>query len=137
MTWHELTEADVTAALNAKELETYRGSLSSGQADPLLPILETVTNEVRGYVARVAVLDGFGVPVSLVSAAVDIAVWRLAKRLQSESVAQREPAADKAYERLQAVAAGEIAVDTDVSTAGGSTVSHSGAWGSETKLSLR
>lgn len=137
MTWHVLTEDDVLAALNAAELETYRGQLADGQTDPLEPILSATTSEVRGYVAAATQLTGEGVPESLVNAAVDIAIYRLAKRCQMESEPQRKQAADDAYGRLDAVAAGDIAVDTDVIEEGETPVTQAGNWGSETKIGLR
>lgn len=136
MTWIIIAESDVLAALNAAELETYRGQTAPGQDDPLPRILIAVTSEVRAYAARQVNPTADGVPASLVNSAVDIAIYRLAKRCQMTSEQQRKAAADDAYERLAAVAKGDIAVDTDVSEEGGATVG-SGDWGSATRIEAR
>ena len=136
MTLRIITEADVQAALSAAELEAYRGQTAAGQPDPLPAILEAVTDEVRGYAARQANLTGDGVPISLLNSAMDIAIYRLAKRCQMSSEQQRKAAADDAYERLASVAKGEIAVDSDISQPGEATVG-AGAWGSATPIMAR
>lgn len=124
MTWVTLTESDVKVALNAAELETYRNQVANGDSDPLSTIIADVTAEVRGYVATRYPLEADGLPHSLKNAALDLAVYRLAKRCQSTTQEQRKPAADDAMSLLRDVAAGEVAIASG--TEGGSG---GAAWG--------
>jgi len=124
MTWVTLTESDVKVALNAAELETYRNQVANGDSDPLGTIIADVTAEVRGYVATRYPLEADGLPHSLKNAALDLAVYRLAKRCQSATEAQRKPAADDAMSLLRDVAAGDVAIASG--TEGGSG---GAAWG--------
>lgn len=124
MTWVTLTESDVKVALNAAELETYRNQVANGDSDPLSTIIADVTAEVRGYVATRYPLEAEGLPHSVKNAALDLAVYRLAKRCQSTTQEQRKPAADDAMSLLRDVAAGEVAIASG--TEGGSG---GAAWG--------
>lgn len=135
MTWVVPAESHVLAALNAAETDNYRGHLATGQPDPLPAILAAVTDEVRGYVARQARLSAPGVPAALLNATVDLVIWRLAKRIQTQTVAQRKDAADAAYARLEAVARGDIALETD--TLPDPPPAPPPAWGSAPRIGLR
>lgn len=112
MAWTAITEADVLANLNDAEVQTFREKIRDDQADPLATILADVTSEVRGYCLRqIAKLPASGVPPSLKNAALDIAVYRLCKRVQTGSEQQRKPAADDAVKKLEKVAERKILVE--------------------------
>lgn len=51
MSWRAITEDDIRSALTGPEDEAYRSQLlSSGQTDPLTPIIEQVTLQVRNAI---------------------------------------------------------------------------------------
>ena len=122
MSWSIITEADVKAALNNGELEKYRSIIDDNQPDPLQPIIDMVTEEVRGYVRTRYVIADVGVPVALKRAALDIVLYELAKRVIPDASGNRKGAADDAVTLLQRVADGKHgiplpAVATDERTA--------------------
>jgi phage gp36-like protein len=85
MSWIILAEADILTAANAPSLAAARTLvLKSGQADPLAEILAQVTAEVRGRVAacsRNTLGEEGTIPDECKSAAIDLCVYRLCKRL--------------------------------------------------------
>ena len=131
MSWVTLSTTDVRDNLNDAEFEEYRRHVGPDQADPMTSILADVTAEVRGYVSTEHEISGkVGVPQSLKNAAIDIAIYRLAKRCHMGSEQQRKPAADAAVELLQRVAEGDHGID-DVTV----EPTNSGAsWGSGDKI---
>lgn len=111
--WITLTEDHVETSLNALEVAAYRQKKTTCEEDPLAGVLADVTSEVRGACLSAGmILPASGIPPSLKTAALDIIVWRLAKRLQLANEAQRWPAAEKAYKRLDMVADGKRAVES-------------------------
>jgi len=118
MSWTVLTADHVLGELNNAEVEKYRGLVTDTQTDPLPGILSNTTNYVRGFVGKQVPLDAAGLPPEVVNPAVDIAIYRLCKRVQTDSAAQRKPAADDAEEFLKGVAKG----DTVVSPSDGTVV---------------
>jgi len=129
MPWVTLTETDVKIALNNAELQAYRTKLAADQDDPLPSLIMDVVAEVRGYVAARHPIEADGIPHSLKNAALDLIIYRLAKRCQSTAEDQFKPAADDAIALLQRVADGKHGLDLTSDT------SQSGAWGSETHIS--
>lgn len=131
-TWVTITAGDVEAALNAGELDEYRQHAAQID-DPLTGILADVTSLVRGYVStRVRIpSDAVGIPSELRAAAVDIAIYRLAKRvhLTTERDPQRKTAADAAVRLLESVGRGEFG---DFSGAEGAK--KPGGWGSQPRI---
>ena len=119
MAWTILTAAHVLDDLNNAEVEKYRELVADSQTDPLPGILERTTDYVRGFVGKQVPLDAAGLPPEVVNAAVDIAIYRLCKRVQTDSAGQRKGAADDAEKFLQGVAKGA----TVVSPSTGTTVS--------------
>ena len=93
MSWTVLTADHVLGELNNAEVEKYRGLVTDTQTDPLPGILSNTTNYVRGFVGKQVPLDAAGLPPEVVNPAVDIAIYRLCKRVQTDSAAQRKPAA--------------------------------------------
>jgi phage gp36-like protein len=110
MAWTVLTTNHVLGELNNAEVEKYTALVADTQTDPLSGILTRTTDYVRGFVAKQVPLDAAGLPPEVVNAAVDIAIYRLCKRVQTLSSEQRKPAADDAEEFLKGVAKGESAV---------------------------
>ena len=100
MSWSAITESDVKAALNNAELEKYRSIIEDGQADPLQPIIDMVTEEVRGYVRTRYIVAAAGVPVALKRSALDIIIYELAKRVITDTASNRKGAADDAVTLL-------------------------------------
>lgn len=119
MAWTVLTADHVLGELNNAEVEKYREIIADDQADPLPGILARTTDYVRGFVGKQVPLDAAGLPAEVVNAAVDIAIYRLCKRVQTASADQRKPAADDAEDFLKGVAKGE----TVVTPSDGTTVS--------------
>jgi phage gp36-like protein len=110
MAWTALTAAQVLNDLNNAEVEKYREIIADGQSDPLPDILARTTDYVRGFVGKQVPLDAAGLPPEVLNPAVDIAIYRLCKRVQTSSAEQRKPAADDAEEFLKGVAKGDTAV---------------------------
>lgn len=109
--WVMLTDADVLSALNVMELTSYRQSRDSDEKDPLGMVLDQVVSEVRGACLDVPLLPQEGIPKSLMTVALDIVVYRLAKRLHLNTEAQRWPAAERAMKRLDLVRAGDLRIE--------------------------
>jgi phage gp36-like protein len=131
MSWISLTATDVRDNLNDAEYEEYRRHVGPDQADPMASILADVTAEVRGYVSTEHEISGTtGIPQSLKNAAIDIAIYRLAKRCHMGTEQQRKPAADAAVTLLQRVAEGDHGVDDTTIK----PVSSGAAWGSREKI---
>lgn len=110
--WVTLTETHVLSALNRIELTAYRESKSTDEPDPLADILADVTSDVRSACfGALAELPATGIPPSLKRTALAIVVWELAKRLHTSTDAQRWPAAEKAFKRLEQVASGDRGIE--------------------------
>lgn len=118
MSWSLITEAEVLDELNDSEVETYRSKIRDGQADPLAGIITKATDYVRSYVGKQVPLTAAGVPPEVKAAAIDIIIYRLAKRVITDSTSQRKPANDDAVKFLQGVAKGDTVVSQPDSTAG-------------------
>jgi phage gp36-like protein len=115
MAWITLTEADVQASCGIDMIDAWREHLASGQVDPLPSIMADVVDEVRGAVVTQYPLAATGIPRSLKNAAVDISIYRLAKRVlvSAEGLAVYRTAADDAQRKLTAVAEGKLGVESD------------------------
>jgi phage gp36-like protein len=121
MAWSLITEAAVLDELNDAELETYRSKIRDSQVDPLAGIIGRATDYVRGFVGKQVPLTAAGLPPEVQDAAIDIIIYRLAKRVVTGSEAQRKGANDDAVKFLQGVAKGETVVSAPDSTAGAPT----------------
>jgi hypothetical protein len=102
MAWREIYEQDLVTQISGAELDAIRQAvLAEGQADPVLPTIQQVTGEVRGYVAGCAAntLGAEGtVPEELIGHAVAIVVMRIMGRpaaaiIDSKSGARADAAA--------------------------------------------
>lgn len=133
MAWIILTTAAIEGSLNDGELEEYRNHASQIE-DPLPEIITDVTNLVRGYVSVRYPLIEAGIPEELRAPAIDVVIYRLAKRIHkgTEGDAQRKAAADDATKIFEAAAKGEFG---DFS--GPATSTTSGAWGSSARIAAR
>ena len=117
MSWIELTEADLLTALSGPELEKLRAAaLKSGQSDPVQPVLDQITSEVRGRVAacdRNQLGDGNTIPSELKDAALALVVMRIMTRAAGTVIdpqGARKAAAERADKTLEAVAACRFAI---------------------------
>lgn len=112
MSWTVLAESHLLESINDAELQKYRTAYTQvGQPDPVAGTLSNVSNLVRGYVNQVNDLEATGIPPSLVAAAVDICIYRLAKRVSDKLGEQKKAAYDEAMELLDMVAQGKFAVE--------------------------
>jgi hypothetical protein len=116
MAWSAITEANVLTRISGDELAAYRAAaLGSGQADPVAPAIEQVTNLVRGRIGacRANTLGPAGtVPETLLGTALDLVVIEIIKRLPGVSIdAPRETAKNDALRLLEDVAACRFVVE--------------------------
>jgi hypothetical protein len=85
MTWRAPTESDLLDRISAEELQSLRmASLAQGQGDPIATTLQTVVDEVRGYIAanRENVLGPLGtLPPRLIGPAMDLLLLKIGSRL--------------------------------------------------------
>lgn len=116
MPWLTLTEAHILTGITGAELAPARtAALKAGQADPVPEVIAQVTREVRGRVAacsRNTLGDGDTIPDECLSAAIDIAVYRICKRIPGAALLtkQREDAHTAAVAFLRDVAACQVAL---------------------------
>lgn len=117
MAWIEITEAHLLTALSGTELAKLRAAaLQSGQADPVQPVFDQVTAEVRGRVAacdRNQLGDGNTIPSELLDAALALVVMRIMTRAAGTVIdpqGGRKAAAERADRTLEAVAACDFAI---------------------------
>lgn len=127
--WRALTIADVRTRLSGNEIETYRNAaLAPGEADPIQTLLDSITDRVRGAVARDPgnTLGASGtVPKALIDCALSILTMRVMTRCYGEVMdptGQRKADAEAAELMLKDVMKGEgimiAAPDTDDDPAG-------------------
>lgn len=92
--WITLTESDISTAITGPELIAARtAAKATGQSDPVPEIIAQVTREVRARVAACAnnSLGPAGmIPDECKSAAIDIAVYRLCKRVPGTALLKEE-----------------------------------------------
>lgn len=133
-TWRALTEADLLTQLSDTELATFRDVARDNRtADPVDPVLEQVTDEVRGYV-RGCPKNSLGpagtIPASLVRSAVSLAVLSIMSRAAGHIIDpedERQGRADEAYALLGRVADCKFGIEDpeevgDGESAGGITI---------------
>ena len=128
--WVELRAEDIEASLNDGELSEYRQHAAQ-LTDPLPSIIADVTSLVRGYLASRYKIASPGIPVELKTAAVDVVIYRLSKRVHrgGDDDAQRRQAATDAVRLLEAAGKGEFG---DFAAEDAKT----GRWGSATQLEI-
>lgn len=112
--WITLSEDDVRTELNGQELEAWRNAAKYGsEADPVAGILTSVTNFVRGYIARDPdnTLGPAGtLPECLKEVALPIVTMRIMKRSfgeVSDPSGSRKAAAETAMGILRDIAEGK------------------------------
>lgn len=108
MSWNAITEDDVLTVLAGPELEAIRAAaLKAGQADPLQPTVDDVTDMVRGYVAGCASNqlgpDGT-IPAKLVRPALNIIAVDIPNRVRQSIPDARKEARKEAIRLLEQVA---------------------------------
>lgn len=109
--WITLTEAGLKTSLNDDEVQKWREFVGESGVDPVSDILTRTMAEVRGYLVNKYPLPASGIPASLANDGYDIAVYRLTKRVESQSALQRKDAFDDARKKLEAIARCEIGVE--------------------------
>lgn len=112
--WITLSEADIQTELNGQEFEQWRNAAKyGGEVDPVANILASVTNFVRGYIARDPdnTLGPTGtLPACLKEVALPIVTLRIMKRSfgeVSDPSGARKAAAETAMGILRDIAKGE------------------------------
>lgn len=111
MAWRAILESDLKTRLSGAELSGFRAAaLGTAQIDPVAPIIEQVTDLIRGYVAACA-SNGLGadgtIPDELMGPAIDLIVPEMSKRCAGvilDPKGLREKAADTAMSILRDVA---------------------------------
>lgn len=115
--WRQLTITDLTATLSAAEIEAYRQSVGDTFADVAQALLNDTAAEVRGYIRRNyqvrMVPDVYSIPASCVSAACDIAAFKILKRFPNDMPEPRKLAYKRAIEMLEQIAKGDIIPESD------------------------
>lgn len=125
MAWRRLTEDDLVAFLSQKEVDTFRKS-ADFSPDAIAAILLATGNFVRGFVrasgVRCSEEDG-SIPDSLVSPALDYAVFDVLKRFRISVGEDRRKAREQAIELFNRVADRKMQVEpADESVDGESAV---------------
>jgi len=108
MAWISITEADLLTVMSGPELEGYRAAaLADGQTDPVQPVIDQVTDLVRGYVGgcKANTLGATGIPQKLLAPAVDLIAVRIPGRVGKSPKTGRKDAAEAAIKLLERVAA--------------------------------
>ncbi|MBK8477452.1 MAG: DUF1320 family protein [Opitutaceae bacterium] len=116
MAWLLLTSAHIATALTGPEITAAQSAvLVAGQAAPMPDVITQVSRYVRarvGACAKNTLGEGDTIPDELLASAIDLAVYRLAKRLPGKILAKQErvDAATAAESLLQDVAACRLAL---------------------------
>ena len=115
--WFTLTEADIATGITGPELTAAKtAAKAQGQTDPVPEVIAQVTREVRAHVAGCEDnnLGPTGmIPDECKSAAIDIAVYRLCKRIPGEALLKnaRVEANKLAVTFLSSVAACKVSLE--------------------------
>lgn len=113
-TWIEIAEADVLTVLAGPELAAYReAALADGQADPVQPAIDAITEDVRGYVAGCAknTLGPDGtIPKRLLRDALALIAVDIPGRVGKTPKDVRKTKAAEALEKLKLVARCQYAI---------------------------
>ena len=111
--WIQITEADLLTTMNAAELAGIReAALAEGQADPVQPTLDQVTNQVRGYLGTRYQLGPSGtISDKVLSAALDIIAVRIPMRVGQDASEGRVDLKDDAIRYLEQVSHAKIDIE--------------------------
>lgn len=111
MAWRVPTFEDLSAKLDAAEIESYNQNVADA-GTPAAVLLEQTADMVRGYISanRAAVLSDLehSLPPMLISPAVDYLVFDILKRLDIVPNEARTKARDTAQELFEKIAEGKI-----------------------------
>lgn len=116
MAWRVLTEDDLVSFLSQKEVDAYRRS-ADFTSDVLAAILVSTGNFVRGHVRASGVRlcpVAASIPDSLVSPALDYAVYDVLKRFRLSIGDDRRKAREQAIALFTRVADGKLAIESGV-----------------------
>lgn len=115
-TWRKPTNDDLTGNLSTREVEVYNRSATFGGDDPSAQILSETADLVRGYCrsnGNIRLSPNAGeIPVSLISPAMDYAVFQLLKRMPVAIAEARRSAKDSALRIFGDVAAGKFSPES-------------------------
>ena len=113
MSWITLTSTDVLAQFSPSEKSAYQTARAG--SDEIPDIINSVSNEVRGYVAVKYPLGSAGtIPESLESAAISIIRFRFLNGLPTKTLIteDRRKENEQAIKLLESVAAGKFVVES-------------------------
>lgn len=117
MAWRAILDSDLKTRLSGSELQGFRAAaLGTAQIDPVQPIIEQITDLIRGYVAACAdnILGATGtIPDELMGPAIDLIVPEMSKRCAGvilDPKGLREKAADTALSILRDVASCDFTI---------------------------
>lgn len=109
MSWRKLTEENLIAALSRAEVEAFKQDF---EIDAVERLLSDTTAEVRGYIdaGRKCRMDpdASTIPPMLVTPTIEVAAFRLLKRIDIIPNEARKTAYERALSLFEKVAAGQI-----------------------------
>lgn len=113
--WRILTEDDIVTSLTGPETTAFKtAALKSGQSDPLVDIIASVTDEVRGYIGGCAnnrLGDGDTMPRAVIHHAVALVRFRFMTRLTIKVSDERELEYKDARSFLRDVSSCKVAIE--------------------------
>lgn len=116
MAWRKLNEDDLVSFLSQKEVDAYRKS-ADFSPDVISAILAATGNFVRGHVrasgVKVSPSSAPAIPDSLVSPALDYAIFDVLKRLRIAVGEDRRTARAQAIDLFTRVADGKLSVEPE------------------------
>ncbi len=105
--WTRLTESELTAPLNQRELDAYKAAGSADGTDPLASILKNTAAYVRGCVRTAGLVrlstDPLAVPDDLVGAALNYARYDYLTRFRLPISEERKTARQEAIDLFERV----------------------------------
>ncbi len=116
--WTRLTEDELTAPLNQKELDVYKQAGSAEGTDPVAAILKNTAAYVRGCVRSAGLVrlapDPLAVPDDLVGAALNYARYDYLTRFRLPITEERKRAREEASNLFEMVRTGKHKVEDGV-----------------------
>ena len=118
--WKEITESDLAAVLSQAEIDAFRQDGSTGDgSDPVEHLLAMTAAHVRTYLVSNSAVKiphsapRAALPAALVAPAVEIAAYKILKRLPVPVGEDRKKAAEEAEAFLDKIARGVIVPEPD------------------------
>ncbi len=119
MSWIQLQNSDVLNVISYQELQIVRTlTIQSGQADPVAPTLQFVTDLVRGFLSNQNPLGPEGtIPDKLVAPTLDIFAFYFFKRTPTLLNDDRRSAYKEAIALLELIRKGDLRVEAPLTAA--------------------